>query len=216
MASHARVVSQRGHVVAARRDDSLSALPRAPRDFLVTLLDELQARVSALTISQDDAALYWQPDPGANSSGVTIWHVTRWLDVLSVRVMDGLPSDQEVWFASGWSQRTGYDPRGLGECGLGVLTGYTMDQVLEVPHLSSRDLLSYQREALARLRSRILALDEGALADVPRDATPLRVRARLAGELPLYGWIVFLLLGCFQHIGEVAALQAMRSRRRQE
>ncbi len=189
------------------------AIPQSVSDVLADFLDELHHGVRRQIAGLDEEALYWQPDPGANSIGVTVWHFTRWLDVLSVRVLDGLASDAELWFATGWAADTGYDPRGLGEGGLGVLTGYDIGQVLAIPRLSSARLLAYQRQVLDRLRPQILRLRG---EDLDGDAVGSAVMGARAmatgGQRPIYGWLKLMLIGCFQHLGEIAALASMRAR----
>jgi predicted alpha/beta hydrolase family esterase len=182
--------------------------------LLCDLLDELHQRVRALVKGVDIEALYWQADSGGNSCGVTVWHFTRWLDVMSVRVIDGRPSDDELWFAEGWSLKTGYDPRGLGEGGLGVLTGYTISEVLEVPRLSVDELIEYQHQVVQRLRPQLARLSGPELASEPRGKQVMEARERVTGPKATFGWTKHLLIGCFQHVGEIAAILAMHQRLR--
>ena len=41
------------------------------------------------------------------------------------------------WFRDGWMERAGYDPRGIGYGGFGLITGYTVAEMQAVPHLSA-------------------------------------------------------------------------------
>lgn len=190
------------------------AVPQRVSDVLADFLDELHHRVRREIAELDEEALYWQPDPGANSIGVTVWHFTRWLDVLSVRFLDGLASDAEIWLANDWAADTGYDPRGLGEGGLGVLTGYDIGQVLAIPRLSSPHLLAYQRQVLDRLRPQILRLSAEELGGDAVGSAVMGARAAMTGgQRPIYGWLKLLLIGSFQHLGEIAALASMHARR---
>jgi hypothetical protein len=141
-----------------------------------------------------------------------VWHFTRWLDVISVRLLDGLDSDSELWFENGWAGKTDYDPRGLGEGGLGVLTGYTMVEVLEVPTLSAAQLIAYQRQVVMRLHPQLVKLDADALSGDAAGYEVMTARARVTGSKDTYGWLKLILVGSFQHLGEVAALLAMRRR----
>src|SRR5688572_3323215 len=128
--------------------------PVAPRPLLMglpmderVLLDDWLGTLGELTheavASLSPAELAWQPDPLANSVGLTVWHCARWLDVLAVRVLDDRPAEDELWQAGGWATRTGYDPRGIGYRGLGVITGYTAEEAAAVPDLPAEDLLAY-------------------------------------------------------------------------
>jgi hypothetical protein len=191
-------------------------VPRTTSETLVDLLDELQDRVRLQIEGVGEEELYWQADPGGNSCGVTVWHFTRWLDVISVRLIEGKTSDGELWFRDGWAQKTGYDPRGLGEGALGVLTGYTMDEVLGVPRLTSAELLTYHRQVVARLHRQVLALSVDQLSTEATGTNILSARARVTGWKDTYSWIKGILIGCLQHVGEIAAIRAMHHRLRSE
>jgi DinB superfamily len=186
--------------------------PATTVETLADLLDELGNRVRALIDGHDEYALSWRPDPGGNSVGVTVWHFTRWLDVVSVRLLDGLPSHDELWLSEGWARMSGYDPRGLGEGGLGVLTGYSIGEVLAVPKLSSAQLLDYLGQVTARLRPQLLRLTADQLGGDAPGAAVMTARAASTGWKDTYGWIKLILVGALQHVGEVAAMLALRNR----
>src|SRR5260221_11844804 len=111
----------------------------------VALLADLVAYVASSVrkavagLSREE--LTWQPDAEGNSIGIIVWHFSRWLDVLTVRVYGGPPALEEQWFKRGWAQKTGYDPRGMGYLGLGALTGYTWAGVRAVPFVEEMDLI---------------------------------------------------------------------------
>jgi len=168
-------------------------------DLIEKLGDDVRAEIGEL--SQEE--LDWQPDPEANSIGVTVWHFSRWLDVLAERALADQPAEQELWHTRGWAARTGYDPRGAGYEGLGVLTGYTLAEVAAVPHLPTGDLLEYLGQVCAALRERLLALPEGGL---------YQPAPGLGSRRTPYKWVRSILMGCFGHVGEIEALKAMRER----
>lgn len=107
--------------------------------------------------------LQWQPHPDSNSVGVTVWHVSRWLDVLGSRTFTGLPARDELWHAEGWQEATGYDPSGLGFLGLGTLTGYTPEQMRAVPVMDTGALSSYLSQSACRLVAQIASLGSSRL-----------------------------------------------------
>jgi hypothetical protein len=149
-------------------------------------------------------ALAWQPRPQSNGIGVTVWHCARWLDVITAQALRGLPADQELWHTQGWAARTGYDPRGHGQAGLGAITGYTWDEVLEIPLLPAADLLAYLDQAA------------GALAAQLRTLTPEQLQMPAPGfngRRSVYRWVAPFLQGCFGHLGEVEALKAWQAPR---
>src|SRR5262245_47420141 len=86
-------------------------------------------------------ALAWQPDSQGNSIGVTVWHSSRWLDLVNVRALQNRPQAEEQWFTRGWAEETGYDPRGVGSQGFGAVTGYTWAEVEAIPALPASALL---------------------------------------------------------------------------
>jgi hypothetical protein len=62
-------------------------------DCLAALSDWVHDDIAGLSI--DDLA--WQPDPLANGVGVTVWHLSRWLDVLAVQALAGRSAADEHW-----------------------------------------------------------------------------------------------------------------------
>ena len=118
-------------------------------EWLRDLEEGLCHEIRDLTIEE----LSWQPDPEANSIGVTVWHISRWLDLLKVRVLDSLPPEDELWHTRGWAARTGYDPRGLGYKGYGTVTGYTQEEVAAIPILTADEQLTYLRDVVDALSS---------------------------------------------------------------
>jgi hypothetical protein len=140
----------------------------------------------------DEDALEWRADDRGNNVRETVWHMSRWIDVLT-RLLDGTQPSAERWFTDGWADRTGYDPRGIGDDGLGALTGYTFEEVLAVPRLTAGELLEYADSVIAPLAQRLRALPDDDAAKALR--RPIRI-----------------LQGCFAHIGEIDALLAIRER----
>ena len=159
------------------------------------LEQELTARLELVT-SRD---LRWQPHPDSNSAGVTVWHVTRWIDVLGTRAFTGAPASQDGWHSQGWREVTGYEPDGLGFAGLGTLTGYTPEQMRAVPAMDANGLASYLSESVARLIEQITILGEKVLKPLGRGLSP-------------YQTIGSTLQGSFGHVGEIDTLVALRAR----
>jgi hypothetical protein len=172
-------------------------------EVLVDLIQALTARLRRRVAPLSAAELAWQPDNEGNNIGVTVWHFSRWLDVLAVRLLQDRPAEEELWFARGWAARTGYDPRGIGYRGYGVLTGYTLAEVAALPALSAVDLLAYHDQASEAIQAQLQALPAGALHQpAPGDET---------GETA-YALVKDILLGSHRHLGEIDALHAMQAR----
>ena len=173
----------------------------------VETFSELYGRFVANARSQIEGlgaeALAWQPDPGGNSIGVTVWHFARWMDILGARIMQDLPAEHEQWHTQGWADRTGYDPRGIGSRGFGAVTGYTLEEVAAIPALSAEELLTYLDQGFAVVRAQLSRLSSQALQEE---------KPGQGVEGTLFDWLVRLTAGFFGHLGEVAALKAMRER----
>jgi hypothetical protein len=162
-------------------------------ELIAKWFEDVDARVREQLASLDEDALEWRPDDRGNNVRETVWHMARWTDVLT-RVIDGAQPSTERWFTDGWAQRTGYDPRGIGESGLGTMTGYTFQEVLKIPRLSASELMRYLGSVVGPLAQRLRAL--------PDDETAARTVRRVTG----------ILQGCFSHVGEIDALLAIRER----
>lgn len=173
------------------------------KEVLIDLMNELGTEVRNEIGEMAAEELAWQPDPRANSIGVTVWHVARWLDVLATRILHTGASMDELWHAQGWAEKTGYDPRGIGASGLGNVTGYTMEEVAAIPPMSAADLLVYLDSAILAVNSRIAEMPGGAL----HEKVPGLGKSRTA-----YGWVKLLLKGGMGHLGEIQTLKAMRER----
>ncbi len=176
-------------------------------EILVDLIGRLARRVRAEVETLPQEVLDWQPDPEANSIGVTVWHFSRWIDFVKVRALEDHPAADEQWFTRGWAAETGYDPRGLGYGGLGALTDYTVDEMRAVPALPADALLRYLDQVCDALIAFLQAMPPGALS---RYAPGLRELHRTPRTV--YQWIIGPLLGCFGHLGEIEALKALQAR----
>ena len=140
-----------------------------------------------LTRTPDDA-LHWRPGREMNSIGDTVWHVARWLDLVSMWLQNAAPERQR-WISDGWAERTGYDPRGLGTDGIGAISGYTFAEVQAIPELRRDQLLTYLSSVCDDLVARLRAADEPA-------------SMRYKGVLQ----------GAFGHVGEMAAIRTLYER----
>src|SRR6266496_5737149 len=105
-------------------------------DLVTTLANGIHKEVAGLSVPE----LTWRPDAEGNSIGVTVWHCSRGLDVLKVRFLKQQPAEAEQWYTQGWAEKTGYDHRGIGSGGLGMLSGYTQEDVAAIPVLPAAEL----------------------------------------------------------------------------
>ena len=162
-------------------------------ELMAKWFEDVGARVREQLTNLDEDALEWRADDRGNNVRETVWHMARWIDLLT-RVIDGGQASTERWFTDGWAERTGYDPRGIGDAGLGTMTGYTFEEVLKIPRLSASELTRYLDSVVGPLARRLRAL--------PDDASALKTVRRVPG----------ILQGCFAHVGEIDALLAIRER----
>lgn len=168
-------------------------------DLVTYLAQSVRNEIAELTEEQ----LKWQPDAEGNSIAITVWHFSRWLDLLTVRAFENRSTEEEQWFTRGWAEKTGYDPRGLGYKGLGAITGYTQEEVSAIPLLSAGELLAYLDQVCAALGGYLHSLSDEALTEPA---------AGLGGRRTRYNWLRSILMGSFGHVGEVEAFKAMQQR----
>ena len=156
-------------------------------------------------------ALRWQPDDEANNIAITVWHISRSFDVLTVRALQNGQFTDEAWYTAGWAERTGYSPHGIGFAGWGTLAGFTQAEVKAIPILTADELLDY----FGQVRD---AFDTY-LDEMPAESL----------YLPPIGWpdpshlsyqpetacacIRAILMDTREHLGEIKAIKAMWERR---
>jgi len=174
------------------------------KDVLLDLLDDNTKRVHQLLDEITEECLHWQPDPGANSIAVTLWHASRVFDVFMTQHIKGQPNEKEVWIQSDWAQKSGYDPRGLGTNGWGMLTGYSLNEMREIPRFGKELLHGYYDETAAVIQSYLEKTSEEELAQ----AAP-----GLEGKRTKFYWVRHPLFDLTRHVGEMLALKAMWERR---
>jgi hypothetical protein len=173
-------------------------------ELLAELIDDLardlRPEIEPLTLEE----LAWQPGPQANSIGITLWHIARGLDLLTVRVLQNKPPEEEHWHTRGWRAKTGYDPRGIGYGGWGVITGYSWEEVQAVPALTAGELLEYLEQACGALSAQVRALTS--------EAARQRAPGLMGGKLTYYRWVKEFYKGFQAHVGEIVAIKALMAR----
>ena len=164
---------------------------------------DLEPEIIPLTVEE----LAWHPGPRANSIGVTIWHIARGLDFLATRVFMQKPAEEELWHSGGWREKTGYDPRGIGYDGWGVLTGYTWDEVMAIPRLTSIELMQYLKDTSISLTTQLHSFNSETIRQP--------AQALLGGKLTYYRWVKEFYKGFQAHIGEIMAIKALMNTAKQ-
>ena len=156
--------------------------------MLAEWVGDLRGALERRLARTPEAALHWRPAREMNSIGDTVWHIARWLDLVTMWLDNSAPERQH-WIADGWAERTGYDPRGTGTDGLGAISGYSFAEVEAIPKLRADQLAAYLAAVCDDLGPRLRAAD---------DATALRYKG--------------VVQGTFGHLGEVAALLTLYER----
>lgn len=176
-------------------------------DVLIDLLADNQRRLHRVLTIMPDECLYWKPDRESNNIAVTVWHMARILDVFMTQQAKGDHVESECWFRSGWIAQTGYDPRGFGQNGWGMLTGYTLEEVTAIPDLKREHLIGYLDEVYAAVSAYLANTSITQL---------LEPGVGFEGRYTRYQCIQMALLDNIRHLGEIFALKARWDRQDEE
>ncbi|MEW5871079.1 MAG: DinB family protein [Chloroflexota bacterium] len=181
-----------------------------PVNVLLDMLEHFGYVLHRVISDMPDEALQWQPDPEANNIAVTVWHISRALDLLKVKILENQPHQKQLWYEKGWADKTNYDPAGLGVAGLGNLAGYTLEQVKAVPHLSAEQSLVYFDQVGEALSAYLKSLPPDGL-----EQPPAGWPASLGSPGPecVYDVLMMFLLDNREHLGEIKAIKAMWNRK---
>jgi hypothetical protein len=168
-------------------------------DVLIDLLEDNRRRLQRVFNAISDDCVYWRPDQKTNNIEVTVWHMARIFDVFLTRQALGKQAAEECWFRGGWAEQTGYDPRGIGQYGWGMLAGYTQEEVAEIPQLTREKMLQYLNEVYDTVKEYL------SIAPMEILLTP---SAGFDGKYSKYQCIQMALLDNVRHLGEIYALKA--------
>jgi hypothetical protein len=176
-------------------------------DVLIDLLEDNRRRLCRSLNEMSDECLTWLFEAGANNIIVTMWHMARILDVFLIRQAKGFASEEECWFHCGWAERTGYDPRGIGQNGWGMLSGFTQEEVMAMPSFTREQALGYLNDVYDTVKEY--------LVNTPMEKleTP---GVGSEGKYSQYQYIQMALLDNIRHLGEIFAIQSSWKRRRRE
>ena len=168
-------------------------------EVLIDLLEDNRRRLARLLAALPAGCATWSAEPGANSIAITIWHMARMFDVFLTRQARGDPAEAECWFRLGWAARTGYDPRGIGQNGWGMLTGYTQAEVAALPPLSLEQVLAYLNAVYEAVKEYLACTPEEKL---------LTPGAGFEGKYTQYQCLQMPLMDNVRHLGEIFAIKA--------
>jgi hypothetical protein len=165
---------------------------------LIDILEDNRRRLKRLFDSVSDECVFWKPEAEANTIAITVWHMARMFDVFLNQQAKGCGSEEECWFRQGWAKQTGYDPRGIGLNGWGMLTGYTQKEVAAIPHLTREQMLAYLNDVYDDVK--------GFLAGTPIEKL-LMPGIGFEGKYNQYQCIQMPLLDNVRHLGEIIAIK---------
>jgi len=168
-------------------------------DVLIDLLEDNRRRLHRVFDVMSDECVYWKPDEETNSIENTVWHMARIFDVFLTQQAIGNSAEEEYWFRQGWAEKTGYDPRGIGQNGWGMITGYTLEEVAEIPQLTRKQMLKYLNQVYDKVSEYL------AVTPMEKLQTP---SAGFDRRYTKYQCVQMALLDNVRHLGEIYALKA--------
>ena len=162
-------------------------------DLLTDLFDRLPDSVSAVVDGLSPEQLVWAPEPGANTIGWTVWHLTRVQDDHVAEIM----GVRQLWTDGGWAPRFGLAHADASNTGY----GHKPDDVASIRPESGQALVEYYTAVHARTRTFIRTLDDAALDRVvdERWDPPVTLGVRLISVAD----------DDAQHIGQAAYLRGL-------
>lgn len=171
---------------------------------LIELIQDNANRIYGILDTCNPNCLHWTPDREANSIAVTIWHATRACDVHMTQHILKQPAEAETWYASGWADKVGYKPHGIGTYGWGIVTGYSVKEVRLIPTMSAQVLSGYFDEVMSAVQTYLENTPDEML-----NAPSLGFESKQTN----YFWIRHTLFDLTRHVGEMLAIQAMWARK---
>jgi uncharacterized damage-inducible protein DinB len=164
-------------------------------DLLVDAFSRIQELVSATVTGLSPQQLNFRPDPGSNSIGWLVWHLTR---VQDDHLADAAGTEQ-VWTSQDWFGR--FDlPLAESETGY----GHRREQVAAVQISSAQLLTGYHDAVFEQSRQYLAGLTEAELARVVDDSwdPPVTLGVRL----------VSVISDDLQHAGQAGYLKGLLDR----
>jgi hypothetical protein len=176
-------------------------------DVLIDLVEDNRRRLHRVFDALSDDCMTWRPEADANSIIVTVWHMARIFDVFLTLQAKGNSPEEECWFRHAWAEQTGYDPRGVGQNGWGMLTGYTQEEVAAMPQLTREQVLGYLNDVYDTVKEY--------LTNTPMEELQMS-GVGFEGRYSRYQCIQMALLDNVRHLGEIFAVQARWERQRKQ
>lgn len=163
-------------------------------ELLVDAFGRVQDAVHGAVEGLTEEQLAFRVDPGANSIGWLIWHLTR---VQDDHIADAA-SQEQVWISAGWDKRFGLE---LDRLATGY--GHTSAEVAKV-RVSAKNLVAYYDAVHEQTIEYVSGLTD---ADLPRIVDtawdpPVTLAVRL----------VSVVHDCMEHVGQAAFIRGVLDR----
>ena len=172
-------------------------------DVIGNCLEDNLRRLNRVIEGIDDSGLHWQIDSKTNSIAVIVWHMGRFLDVFFSRFVLGLQVEDECWFVGGWTNETGYDPKGIGRDGWGSLNEYSPVEVSEIPRYSKDVAIGYVTQVYDSVRRYLQATSMAELAEVGYG---------FDGAYTKYQVLTMAIMDNVRHLGEIYLIKSLWER----
>ncbi len=165
-------------------------------EVLIEAYDRLPDLVRSAVDGLSPEELRWAPEPGANSIGWLVWHLTR---VQDDHLAEVIGADQ-IWVNDDWASRFGLRPGTL-ETGY----GHTAEQVEAVRPENAELLIEYFEAVSSRTREFLRGLTDSDLDRIvdERWNPPVTLGVRL----------VSVVNDDDQHVGQAVYLRGLLQRR---
>jgi DinB family protein len=163
------------------------------RELIVDGYDRLPELVEDALAGVRTADLDWQPRPGCNPLGWTVWHLTR---VQDSQIAD-LMGEADLWTRDGWHAKFGRPPD-HDDSGY----GHTPEQVRAFRSPSAKVQLDYLRAVTDRTKKYLASLSPTDLdreLDESWQTPPPTVAVR----------IVSIVTDCHEHAGEASYIRGL-------
>ena len=162
------------------------------RELIVDGYDRLPELVEEVLAGVRTADLDWQPRPGTNPLGWTVWHLTR---VQDGQIAD-LMGEADLWTRDGWHAK--FDrPPDHDDSGY----GHTPEQVRAFRSPSAKVQLDYLRAVTEQTKQYLASLSS---ADLDRELD------ESSQDPPTVGVrIVSIVADCHQHAGEASYIRGL-------
>ncbi|MEZ4521442.1 MAG: DinB family protein [Thermomicrobiales bacterium] len=170
----------------------------AYREMIQGASDAIASRVAEVPADK----LHARPGDGLNPVGWNYWHALRVWDLDLNWLIKGQDTAEDAWHRGNFSEKSGYNPDGIGLRGTGIGLGYS-DEEVDALNVISADVLKEYHEML--LAETMAYLDGADDAEIRREFPGLAGR----GDTSVAVRLQHLVTHTWGHIGELSYAKGM-------